>query len=57
VANDDVLPTIQAYLSGQFPAEIALAMLKTRKLTDQYCLASEKALSMLRFTRAYSPKE
>jgi len=47
VANDRVYPTIQAFMIGQFSAEAALLELKTRKLYDQYCFASERALSML----------
>jgi len=49
VANDDVMPTIQAYLSGFLSAEAAILSLKTRKLTDQVCLKSEKAMELLEF--------
>ena len=52
VANDDVMPTVQAYLSGLFDIEAALLALKTRKLVDQICLRSEKALSLLRFIKS-----
>ena len=51
VANDRVFPTIQALVIGQFSIEAALVELKPYKLFDQYCFASEKALSMLRFVK------
>ncbi|GHS98801.1 hypothetical protein AGMMS50276_21270 [Synergistales bacterium] len=53
VANDDVMPSIQAYLSGQFTLEAALIALKTKKLVDQYCLKSEHAVSLLRFQESF----
>jgi hypothetical protein len=53
VANDNVMPTIQALLGGFFTEEAALVALKTKKLVDQYCLKSEDALELLRFDRAY----
>ncbi|MCL2002466.1 MAG: DUF3990 domain-containing protein [Oscillospiraceae bacterium] len=52
VANDDVMPTVQAYLSGLFDVEATLLALKTRKLVDQICLKSEEALSLLRFIKS-----
>jgi hypothetical protein len=57
VANDTVMPTIQAYLGGFLSEEAALVTLKTSKLVDQVCLKSEKALSLLRFVRADEKKE
>ncbi len=56
VANDMVMPTIQAFLGGFINEEAALITLKTSKLVDQVCLKSEKALSMLHFVRAYEIK-
>jgi hypothetical protein len=53
VANDTVMPTIQAYLSDFLTKEAAIMTLKTRNLVDQYCLRTEKALSLLRFIKAY----
>jgi hypothetical protein len=52
VANDDVLPTILLYINGQLDADLAIGALKTRTLTDQICLKSDKALSLLRFIAA-----
>ncbi|MDR0936121.1 MAG: DUF3990 domain-containing protein [Oscillospiraceae bacterium] len=52
VANDDVMPTIQGYLSGLLSAEAAVLTLKTRKLVDQFCLKSNKALALLHFIKA-----
>jgi hypothetical protein len=53
VANDTVMPTIQAYLGGFLTEEAALITLKARKLVDQVCLKTDKAISLLRFVRAY----
>jgi hypothetical protein len=53
VANDDVLPTIILYINGQLDADLTIGALKTHKLTDQVCLKTEKALSLLRFVRSY----
>ena len=49
VADDRVYMTIQALIIGQFNIEAALAALKPYKLFNQYCFATEKALSMLKF--------
>lgn len=53
VANDTVMPTIQAYLGGFLSKEAAIVTLKTSKLVDQLCFKSEKALSMLSFIKSY----
>ena len=56
VANDTVMPTIQAFLSGFLNEEATLLTLKTSKLADQVCLKSDQALALLRFIRAYKIK-
>ena len=56
VANDTVMPTIQALLGGFISEEAALITLKTSKLVDQVCLKSERALNLLRFIRTYESK-
>jgi len=56
VANDTVMPVIQAFLSGFINEEAAIITLKTSKLIDQICLKSEKSLSLLRFIMAYEIK-
>jgi hypothetical protein len=53
VANDTVMPAIQAYLGGFLTEEAALITLKTSKLFDQLCLKTNEALALLRFVRAY----
>jgi hypothetical protein len=53
VANDAVMPTIQAYLAGFISEEAALVALKTSKLVDQVCLKTGRALSLLAFVKAY----
>ncbi|GBU20584.1 hypothetical protein R80B4_00462 [Fibrobacteres bacterium R8-0-B4] len=57
VADDTVMPAIQAYLGGFLTAEAALITLKASKLVDQFCLKSDRALSLLRFVRAYGAGE
>lgn len=51
VANDTVMPTIQAYLGGFLTEEATLLTLKTTKLVDQFCFKTDKAISLLRFVR------
>jgi hypothetical protein len=53
VANDDVLPTIILYINGQLDVDLTIGALKTRKLTDQVCLKTNEALSLLHFVRSY----
>jgi len=55
VANDDVMPTIQALLTGFLSEEAALVALKTKKLVDQYCFKSDKALALLKCIQVYTP--
>jgi len=54
VANDTVMPTIQAWLGGFLTEEATLMTLKVSKLVDQVCLKTDKALSMLCFIRSYN---
>jgi len=56
VANDTVMPTIQAYLGGFLTKDAALITLKASKLIDQLCLKTDKALALLRFVQAYSSR-
>jgi hypothetical protein len=49
VANDNVMPTLQALLGGFLTEEAALVALKTKKLVDQYCFRSEQALALLSY--------
>jgi len=53
VANDIVMPTLQAYLGGFLSEEATLITLKTSKLVDQYCLKTANALSLLKFVKSY----
>ncbi|MCL2280226.1 MAG: DUF3990 domain-containing protein [Oscillospiraceae bacterium] len=53
VANDTVMPTIQAFLGGFISAEATIITLKTSKLFDQWCIKSEKALKLLKFIESY----
>lgn len=49
VANDDVYTTFTLYSAGALTKEQTLETLKIRKLYNQMVLASEKALSYLKF--------
>lgn len=53
VANDTVMPTLQAFLGGFLTEEAVLFTLKASKLVDQLCFKTEKALSLLLFAHAY----
>jgi len=57
VANDDVMPVIQALMSGFLTREAALVALKTKALKDQYCFKTVKALGFLRFMSGYEVAE
>ncbi len=48
--NDQTMRTVNQYLKGFFTEEIAIKLLLTQKLTDQYAFKSEKAISCLHFT-------
>jgi len=52
VANDTVMPTIQAYLSRFINEEATIITLKASRLVDQICLKTDKALSLLNFIKA-----
>lgn len=52
VANDRVYLALQALIIGELSIEAALVVLKPYKLFDQYCLATEKALLMLKFVKS-----
>lgn len=49
VANDQVIRTVNNYISGYLTEEIALELLQTQKLKDQYAFKTERALSALKF--------
>ena len=53
VANDTVMPAIQAYLGGFLNEQATILTLKTSNLFDQWCLKSEKALFMLKYVTSY----
>jgi len=54
VANDTVMPTIQAFLGGFINEEATIITLKTSKLFDQWCFKTVKALSLLKFVKSYT---
>jgi len=55
VANDMVMPTIQAYINGFINEEAAIITLKATKLVDQLCLKTEKSISMLNYIKTLDP--
>ena len=52
VANDQAIRTVNDYLNGYFPEDIAIRLLLPQKLKDQYAFKTEAALSCLRFEEA-----
>ena len=56
VANDQVMPTIQALLGGFLTEEATILTLEASKLVDQICLKSEQALSLLSYIKAYEAR-
>ena len=56
VANDSVMPSIQAFMGGFINEEAVFVSLKTSNLVDQICLKTEKALSMLKFFESKETK-
>ena len=56
VANDKVMPAIQAFLGGFINQEAALITLKASRLIDQVCLKSGEALSLLQFSGSFEAK-
>ena len=52
VANDQAIRTVNNYLKGYFPEDVAIKLLLPQKLKDQYLFRTEKALSLLAFKEA-----
>ena len=50
VASDDIFRTFIWYETGAYTKEQTLEALKVKKLFDQLCFTTEKALSYLRYT-------
>lgn len=57
VANDDVYTTLTLYSAGVLTKEQTLEALKIKKLYNQLVLASEKAISCLKFIGTVSEGE
>jgi hypothetical protein len=54
IANDTLMPAIQAFLGGFISEEAAIITLKASRLSDQICLKSDKALSLLQYIKSYN---
>ena len=52
VANDQAIRTVNNYLKGYFPEEVAIQLLLPQKLKDQYVFKTERALAVLDFLEA-----
>lgn len=52
VANDQAVRTINNYLKGYFPEDVAIRLLLPQKLKDQYAFRTEEALAVLKFREA-----
>lgn len=51
VANDQAIRTVNNYLKGYFDEDIAIKLLLPQNLKDQYAFKTEKALSILEFSK------
>lgn len=51
VANDQAIRTVNNYLKGYFDEDIAIRLLLPQNLKDQYAFKTEKALSILKFSK------
>ena len=49
VANDQAIRTVNNYLKGYFPEDVAIQLLLPQKLKDQYAFRTEMALAILEF--------
>lgn len=49
VANDQAIRTVNNYLKGYFPEDVAVRLLLPQKLKDQYAFRTERALAALKF--------
>lgn len=52
VANDQAIRTVNNYLRGYFPEDVAIKLLLPQKLKDQYAFRTEKSIILLKFTEA-----
>lgn len=52
VANDQAIRTVNNYLKGYCPEDIAIQLLLPQKLKDQYAFRTEQALAILHFMEA-----
>lgn len=52
VANDQAIRTVNNYLKGYFPEDVAIKLLLPLKLKDQYVIRTEKALAVLKYMEA-----
>lgn len=50
VANDQAIRTVNNYLRGYFPEDVAIKLLLPQKLKDQYAFRTEKSINLLKFT-------
>ena len=55
VADDQAVRTINNFLKGYFPEEIAIRLLLPQKLKDQYAFKTDRALALLRFREVIGP--
>ena len=52
VANDQAIRTVNNYLRGYFPEDIAIKLLLPQKLKDQYAFRTENSIAVLKFNEA-----
>ena len=54
VANDNTMPVINDYMSGNISEETALVLLMPQKLSDQYAFLTERSLELLNVRGIYN---
>lgn len=52
VANDQAIRTVNNYLRGYFPEDVAIKLLLPQKLKDQCVFRTEKSINLLKFKEA-----
>jgi hypothetical protein len=57
VANDDVFTTLQLFENGILSRTQAIDALKIKELYDQYTFASERSISLIKFSHYFDAEE
>ena len=52
VANDQAIRTVNNYMNGYFPEDVAIRLLLPQKLKDQFAFKTDRAIAQLQFSEA-----